>query len=72
MGYWRIVKLVWDAINIYDSPEVFAQTFGAAPRASGFDVRRTLFSIYPALILVNWSGNRRRELGYRAARKRSV
>lgn len=35
MGYWSIVEPVWDAINIYDSPEVFAQTFASAPRASG-------------------------------------
>jgi len=34
MGYWSIVEPVWDAINI-DSPEVFAQTFGSVPRASG-------------------------------------
>jgi Domain of unknown function (DUF4375) len=35
MGYWSIVEPVWDAINIYDGPEVFAQTFASAPRASG-------------------------------------
>jgi Domain of unknown function (DUF4375) len=34
MGYWSIVGPVWGAINIYDGPEVFAQTFGSAPRAS--------------------------------------
>jgi Domain of unknown function (DUF4375) len=36
MGYWGIVGPVWDAINIYDGPEVFAQTFASAPKASGF------------------------------------
>ncbi len=35
MGYWSIVEPVWDAINISDGPEVFAQTFGSAPRTSG-------------------------------------
>ncbi len=35
MGYWDIVEPVWDAINIYDGSEVFAQTFGSAPRTSG-------------------------------------
>src|ERR1700724_4631038 len=35
MGYWSIVKPRWDAINISGGPEVFAQTFGSAPRASG-------------------------------------
>lgn len=34
MGYWSIVKPVWDAINIYDGPEVFVKTFGSAPTAS--------------------------------------
>src|SRR5215831_19039476 len=34
MGYWSIVEPVWDAISI-DGPEVFAQTFGSVPRASG-------------------------------------
>jgi hypothetical protein len=35
MGYWHIVEPVWDAINIYDGPQVFAQTFRSASRASG-------------------------------------
>jgi len=35
MGYWSIVEPVWDAINIYDDPAVFAETFASAPRASG-------------------------------------
>jgi len=34
MGYWSIVEPVWDAISV-DGPEVFAQTFGSVPRASG-------------------------------------
>jgi hypothetical protein len=35
MGYWSIVEPVWDAIDIYSGPEVFARTFDSAPRASG-------------------------------------
>jgi hypothetical protein len=35
MGYWSIVEPVWDAIDIYSGPDVFMQTFGSVPRASG-------------------------------------
>jgi hypothetical protein len=35
MGYWSIVGPVWDAIDIYSGPDVFKQTFGSVPRASG-------------------------------------
>jgi hypothetical protein len=35
MGYWSIVEPVWDAINIYEGPEVFRQTFDSAPRVPG-------------------------------------
>src|SRR5579859_3566898 len=35
MGYWSIVGPVWDAIDIYSGPDVFTQTFGSVPRASG-------------------------------------
>src|SRR5215469_3732409 len=35
MGYWSIVEPVWNAINIGDGPEVFAQTFASVPRVSG-------------------------------------
>lgn len=34
-GYWSAVEPVWDGIDIYDSPEVFRETFDSAPRASG-------------------------------------
>jgi len=33
--YWTTVEPVWDAINIYDGPEVFRETFDSAPRVSG-------------------------------------
>jgi len=35
MGYWSIVEPVWDAIDIYSGPDLFMQTFGSVPRASG-------------------------------------
>src|SRR5215468_5622343 len=35
MGYWSIVEPVWNAINIGDGPEIFAQTFASVPRVSG-------------------------------------
>lgn len=31
MGYWNIVEPVWDAINIYDTPEIFSQTSASPP-----------------------------------------
>jgi Domain of unknown function (DUF4375) len=34
MGYWTIVKPVWNVINIYDGPEVFRETYDSAPRNS--------------------------------------
>jgi uncharacterized protein DUF4375 len=32
--YWSILDPIWDAIDI-DTPDVFAQTFGAVPRSVG-------------------------------------
>ena len=29
--YWSAVEPVWDAINIYEGPEIFLQTFSATP-----------------------------------------
>ncbi len=34
MGYWSIVEPVWDVIDI-SRPDIFTQTFGSVPRASG-------------------------------------
>jgi hypothetical protein len=33
--YWSTVEPFWDAINIYEGPEAFRQTFDSAPRVSG-------------------------------------
>jgi hypothetical protein len=61
MGYWSIVEPVWDAINIYDGPEVFAQTFASAPRASGLlfaahfcQLRNLQWRVRPILWEFNW------------------
>ena len=32
--YWSTLDPIWDAINI-DTPDLFAQTFGAVPRSAG-------------------------------------
>jgi anti-anti-sigma factor len=61
LGYWSIVEPVWDAINIYDGPEVFAQTFASAPRASGLlfaahflSVRNLQWRVRPILWEFSW------------------
>jgi len=33
--YWSTVAPFWEAINIYEGPEVFRHTFDSAPRVSG-------------------------------------
>lgn len=33
--YWRVVEAVWDAISIYDGPEVFLRQFSAVPFEKG-------------------------------------
>jgi len=33
--YWSIVEPFWEAINIYEGPEVFRQTFDSVPKVSG-------------------------------------
>jgi hypothetical protein len=41
MGYWSLVRPVWEVISIYDGPDIFLQQYGAAPVAS-----RVLFSAH--------------------------
>jgi Domain of unknown function (DUF4375) len=33
--YWTTIEPFWDAINIYEGPEIFRETFDSAPRVSG-------------------------------------
>ena len=33
--YWDIVGALWDAIDIYEGPEVFRQTYNSVPREAG-------------------------------------
>ena len=33
--YWDIVGALWDAIDIYEGPRVFRQTYNSVPRESG-------------------------------------
>ncbi len=34
-NYWSVVEPFWEAINIYEGPEVFSKTFDSVPRESG-------------------------------------
>ena len=34
MGYWTLVDPIWEAVSIYDGPEVFLLQYTAAPEAS--------------------------------------
>ncbi len=41
MGYWNLVKPIWDTVSIYDGPDIFLQQYNASPAAS-----RTLFAAH--------------------------